>query len=47
VSVTGWYHDPFKTRERDIVDNKVPENVIAAEKRPEMLRNAPIREVEA
>jgi len=36
-----------KARERDFVGNKVPDNMIAAEKRLEMLSNATIRDAES
>ena len=36
-----------KVRERDIVGNTIPENMVAAEKRLEELSEATIREAEA
>ncbi len=35
-----------RARERDIVGNTIPENMAAAEKRPEQLSEATIREAE-
>ena len=36
-----------KARERDFVGNKVPENMVAAEERLELLSEATIREAES
>ena len=36
-----------KVRQRDFVGNKVPENMIAAEERLELLSNAMIRDAES
>jgi hypothetical protein len=36
-----------KARERDLVGNKVPENMVAAEERLEVLSEAKIREAES
>ena len=36
-----------KVRERDLVGNKVPKNMIAAEERLELLSNATIRDAES
>jgi hypothetical protein len=37
----------FKARERDVVGNTVPENMVAAEKRLELLSDATIRDAES
>ena len=36
-----------KARERDFVGNKVPENMMAAEERLELLSNATVRDAES
>jgi hypothetical protein len=37
----------FKARERDFIGNRVPENMIAAEERLELLSDATIKDAES
>jgi hypothetical protein len=46
LPVTGWYHAHFQGT-RDSVGNKVPENMVAAEERLELLSEVTIGDAES